>query len=170
MIRRLTPTFERCLLSCRAQTDASRILIIATLLVFSGVLWGPSGAVAAPDEVLGNKGIAYRLFDVVYNEGDPSAAEALFTSDAVIHTANVRLQGPSGCVEYVAMLQADYPGAVFAIEDTIVSGDTVVVRWSLSGIGAEDATASLLFGSDASVDGVALLRIENYLIAELWMR
>jgi predicted ester cyclase len=143
---------------------AARKILLALLVVF-GLLGSTAGA--AQVELQGNKGVAYRLFEEVYNAGDMTTANEIISSNAVIHVPGHQFRGAGGCDEYVAMLRADFPNAHFAVEDAIVSGDTVAVRWTLTDDG--DSTSSL-FGSDASVNGMALLRIENYLIVEIWMQ
>jgi predicted ester cyclase len=141
-----------------------RTLILA-LLVSVGMLG--STASAAQVELQGNKGIAYRLFEDVYNTGDMAVANEIISSEAVIHVSGHRFHGAAGCDEYLELLRADFPNAHFAVEAAIVSGDTVAVRWTLTDDG--DATSSVS-SSDLSVNGMALLRIENSLIVELWMQ
>jgi predicted ester cyclase len=146
------------------RSTLARSLILALLVIIGSL---GSTATTAQVEVQGNKGTAYRLFEEVYNAGDMTAANEIISSNAAIHVPSHQLQGAAGCDEYVALLRADFPNARFVVEDTIVSGDTVAVRWTLTNDG--DA-ASSLFGSEASVSGMALLRIENGLIVELWMQ
>ncbi|MDQ3656445.1 MAG: nuclear transport factor 2 family protein [Chloroflexota bacterium] len=142
-------------------------LLIVLVMLLTGSLAGTAAAQAeAPIEVLGNRGVAQRFFDDVLNGGDLAAVERLVTSSAVVRTPGGTYHGAAGCGELVAAVQAAYPGATFEVLDMIVDTDAVAVTWRLTG----GQPGIPVFADAWSVNGMALLRIENYLIVELWMR
>lgn len=144
--------------------------IVALMML---TLWGVAGnapATAAPDEVLGNRGVAERFFDDVLNAGDTAMTEALVSSSAVLRVPGGAFHGSGGCADLVAAVRASYPGAIFQVRDMIVDGDTVAVSWTLANIAGNSDAAPTVASSAASVDGIALLRIDNYLIVEVWMQ
>lgn len=142
------------------------LLIVLVVLLIGGPARTAAAQAEAPIEVLGNRGVAQRFFDDVLNGGDLAAAERLVASSAVVRTPGGTYHGAAGCGELVAAVQAAYPGATFEVMDMIVDADAVAVTWRLTG--GEPSIPD--FADASSVDGMALLRIENYLIVELSMR
>ncbi len=152
------------------QIRAIAMALAMVVVIMTGLPSGAAAVAAQPPEVLGNAGVAHRLFEEVFNEGDLAVAEEIVSGRAVTTTPGGRFHGAAGCADLVELLRADFPGARFTIRDTIVSGDTVVVHWSLTDTGRGNGAAARVVGGGAFLDGVALLRIDNYLIVELWMR
>lgn len=152
----------------KIRTMGTEVGVLIVLVVLA--IGGPAGTAAAqaeaPIEVLGNRGVAQRFFDDVLNGGDPAAAEGLVASSAAVRTPGGTYHGPAGCGELIAAVRAAYPEATFEVRDMIVDGDAVAVTWRLTG--GEPSIPD--FADASSVDGMAMLRIENYLIVELSMR
>jgi predicted SnoaL-like aldol condensation-catalyzing enzyme len=145
-------------------------LLVSLMLLVAGNVATSAATAAAPDDVLGNRGVAQQFFDEVLNEGNTAATEALVSRNASLHVPGGEFHGSTGCAELVAAIREAYPGATFEVRDMIVDGDTVVVSWTLANIGGNGEAPPTVTASGASVDGVALLRIDNYLVVEVWMR
>ncbi len=82
------------------------------------------------------------------------------TANAVNHTPAGDFDGPAGFEQYVAGIWNAYPDATFAIDDGVTDGDLVTLHWTIGGAQAE-ATGHL--------DGLAILRFEQDMIAESWI-
>ena len=115
----------------------------ALIVMVAGVLAlvAPLGATAAQPVVeddpgsrvqLSNLGMAYHLFDAVFNGGDADAARLLVSEDASIQTAHGDYTGPQGLLNYVASVKRSYPDARFEVTSISLSDDSMVVGWTMT--------------------------------------
>ncbi len=114
------------------------------------------GGGAMPPEVLYQL-MAARLFDEVFLRQTPEVCALLMSATAVTHTPAGDFAGPAGFEQYVAEVWTTYPNASFAIDEGVTDGDLVTLHWTLGGQRA------------AQLDGLAILRFEQNMIAESWI-
>lgn len=81
---------------------------------------------------LSQLGLAYDLFDRVFNDGDAAAAAELVAPDAVISTPMGEYVGPEGLLDYVAFVKRAYPDAVFDVTSIAVGERVITVEWQLT--------------------------------------
>ncbi len=104
-----------------------------------------------------NQRTADRLFDEVFTRQTPDVCALLMVANAVTHTPAGDFHGPTGFEQYVAGFWTDYPDAEFAIDAGIAHDDQVTLHWKITG----EQTNRL--------DGLAILRFEQGMIAESWI-
>lgn len=113
--------------------------------------------VAIGPQLTANQRVAARLFDEVFLHQQPDVCVLLMTAAAVNHTPMGDFEGPTGFERYVAEVWTHYPGATFAIDEGVTDGDLVTLHWSIGG------------GQAEPLDGLAILRFEQNMIAESWI-
>lgn len=114
-----------------------------------------------------------RLFDGVWNDGEPGVADDLVAEDYTIHDRELaaELSGPTLYRALAEGTREVFPDAAFAIEDLLVDGDRVALRWEMTG-----SHEGSLFGEEPTGRAVTLPAIEidhfddSGLLAETWTR
>ncbi len=114
------------------------------------------GGGAMPPE-LHNQYLAARLFDEVFVRQTPDVCALLMSANAINHTPAGDFAGPAGFEAYVAEVWTAYPNASFAIDEGVTDGDVVTLHWTIGG------------GQAGQLDGLAILRFEQDMIAESWI-
>ena len=122
----------------------------------SGAIEHVDGGALDP-QVTTNQRVAARLFDEVFLRQTPEVCALLMSATAVTHTPAGDFAGPAGFEQYVAEVWTTYPNASFAIDEGVTDGDLVTLHWTLGGQRA------------AQLDGLAILRFEQNMIAESWI-
>jgi steroid delta-isomerase-like uncharacterized protein len=104
------------------------------------------------------------------NSGDVSAADDVFTADAIIHI-NGNPQKDLTVTDFKQMVQAlltAFPDLKFTIEDQFAFENKVSTRWTATGT----HTASLGYlnatGKRVNVDGIIIDYLENDKVSERW--
>jgi len=144
--------------------------LICIVFVLIGLTGSPSLASAGPIIVetvdtggaagallTANQRVAARLFDEVFAQQQPDVCVLLMAANAITHTAAGDFAGPAGFEQYVAEVWTAYPEATFAIDAGVTDGDRVTLHWSLGGTPADQ------------LEGLAILRFEQHMIAESWI-
>jgi predicted ester cyclase len=120
-----------------------------------------AGGGATMPAALQNEQVVLRLFDDVFTRKLPDVCALLMSASAKIHTPAGEYEGPAGFEQFVAEAWAVLPNAAFAIEDGFANGDSMTVQWSMNG--------TSIAGLAPSLDGIAIMRFENHMIAEAWI-
>lgn len=151
-----------------------QLVVVALASMVSVVLLpSPAGALPVSEDdpgspaELSNLGLAYQLFDAVFNGRDADLARTLVTDDAVIHTAYGDYVGPDGLMAYISTLHRVYTGAVFDVSSISVSGDTVTVDWSMTATWRQTDPVEPPIDVNISVDGSAGFTMSDARIADL---
>lgn len=113
--------------------------------------------------------LTLRLFNDVLSGGNPAACPELVWPGAVITTPDGVYHGSDGMSQFVAELRGSFPDARFRMSEMAVLGDTIVVRWVMSGThdGAYQGLAPT--GSPVVLHGVVVMRVSNGKIVEEWV-
>jgi predicted ester cyclase len=109
--------------------------------------------------------------------GDYSEAEALISSDFVIHAAMLDggdgsgAGGPQGLVGWVGQTRAALPDLDFTVEvGPVVEDDHLALRWSARGTYAGGFPgAAAAAGTKVAFTGTDLLRVQHGQLAEYWV-
>ena len=104
------------------------------------------------------------------NRRDVSVADEVFAADCVIHINGSpdRNLGRDGFKQMMTGLLAAFPDLRLAIEDQIVSGDKVAMRWVAEGTHSGPLGPVPPTGRRVRVEGHVLDRITGGKVAERW--
>jgi steroid delta-isomerase-like uncharacterized protein len=117
-----------------------------------------------------NREIARRYFQVLWNGRDLEAATELVAEDIVGHAHGDTLHGRDTLLDRVLATHTAFADGHFAVEDTIVEGDRVAVRWTFHGTNTGEYLGAAATGRAIHVTGINILRIEKGRIAEMWIQ
>ena len=104
------------------------------------------------------------------NRGDVSAADAAFAPDCVIHITGspVPALDLAGFKQMLAGLLTAFPDLHFTIEDQIVAGDKVAMRWFAEGTNTGPFGNAPATGKPVRVEGLLFDRVVDGRVAERW--
>jgi steroid delta-isomerase-like uncharacterized protein len=80
-----------------------------------------------------NKHIMERFTREFLTTGDAALAEEFISPDIVMHFAGQQQQGRDAYVAIVAANRDAFPDLVWTVEDMVADGDTVAVRYTMTG-------------------------------------
>ncbi len=108
-----------------------------------------------------NKATVGRIFEDVWNKGDLTAVEAIYSEDYVAHIAHTpeAIRGVEAFTQFVALFQTLHSDLHFSVKDQIAEGDRVATRWT--------ARAPSI-GADVSVAGISIHRLADGRVVESW--
>ncbi len=140
--------------------------LICIVFVLIGLIGSPGLASAGPLIVetedtgggagvvlTANQRVAARLFNEVFSQRKPDVCALLMAANAVNHTPMGDFHGPAGFEQYAAEVWKAYPGATFGTDAGVADGDLVTLHWTISD----------------QLEGLAVLRFEQNMIAESWI-
>jgi steroid delta-isomerase-like uncharacterized protein len=104
------------------------------------------------------------------NRGDVSVADRAFAPDCVIHINGSPQPNLSlgGFKEMVSGLLGAFPDLRFTVEDQIVAGDRVAIRWSAEGTNSGAFGTVPATGRRVKISGLVLDRVVDGKVAERW--
>src|SRR5206468_6798849 len=87
----------------------------------------------------GNKFVIRRSFEELWNKGNLSLADELFTPNYEHHdTSSPDFgRGPESEKKRAALYRTAFPDLQLTLEDIIAEGQTVMARWSIAGPGKQ---------------------------------
>jgi len=110
-----------------------------------------------------------RYNDEVINQGDLDLVDTIFTPDHVDHFAGgPDIHGPAGLKQFLGMFRRAFPDTQFTVEDRIVEGDRIAVRWTMHGTHQADFQGISPTGNPVTVTGIAIHRFAGDQIQESW--
>lgn len=117
-----------------------------------------------------NKATIRRVIEEVYNQGNLAVADELYTANAVRHdpaTPDVP-RGPEFAKQITLRYRTAFPDLRLTIEDMIVDGDKVAVRWASTGTHLGELQGIAPTGKNVSLGGITIVRFANGKIEEEW--
>jgi len=115
-----------------------------------------------------NKGVVRRYLDA-FNDRDWETLAELLDEDVVEHGIHEELHGPDAVVEYLREHFRMFPDYTGETEAVVAEGDTVAVRYSVSGTHSGEYRDVEASGLTADWTGMAMYRVEDDRIAEVWL-
>ena len=115
-----------------------------------------------------NKAIVRRLFEELWNKGNLSVADQLFSPNYAHHdpsTPDFGL-GPESERKRATLYRTAFPDLRLTIEDIISDGDTVMARWSFHGTHKGDLNGIAPTGKQFTISGVTIARFVNGKLSE----
>jgi len=118
-----------------------------------------------------NKTIVRSLFEEVWNKGNLSVADELFTPNCEHHDASSPDfgRGPESEKKRATLYRTAFPDLRLTIEDIIAEGETVIARWSCRGTHKGDLSGIAPTGKQVTISGVSIARFSGSKMAEGWI-
>lgn len=117
-----------------------------------------------------NKVLARRVFEEVFNRGNLAAVDEIFATRYVYNNPGSPWVSPNrdGLKQLVSTYRTAFPDIHFAIEDQILEGDKVVIRWTAHGTHKDKFLGNPATGKHVTVMGTTVSRITGGQIVESW--
>jgi steroid delta-isomerase-like uncharacterized protein len=118
-----------------------------------------------------NSDIVRRFVDEVVNQRNDAALETLVADDYVCcvgGTASTASEGRQTAVQRLRALRTAFPDFRISIEDLIVDGDQVVMRYRAHGTHRGPLGTAAPTNKAVMYTGIAIYRIRNGKVAEEW--
>jgi len=115
-----------------------------------------------------NKAIVRRLFEELWNKGNLSVADQLFSPNYAHHDPSTPDfgRGPESERKRATLYHTAFPDLQLTIEDIIAEGETVMTRWSCHGTHKGDLSGIAPTGKQFTISGVTIARLTNGKLAE----
>lgn len=119
----------------------------------------------------GNKFVIRRSFEELWNKGNLSPADELFTPNYEHHDASSPDfgRGPESEKKRATLYRTAFPDLQLTIEDIIAEGQTVMARWSCRGTHKGDLSGIAPTGKQVNISGVSIARFTNGKMVEGWV-
>lgn len=115
-----------------------------------------------------NKLLAHRVWEEVWHQGQLSRIDELFTPDFVRHDPGRELHGTDQNRQFISSMRAAFPDVHYSVEDQIVEGDKVVVRYRFQGTHLGPFQGMPPTGRQVAYTGILIYRMADDKIAEQW--
>jgi len=118
-----------------------------------------------------NKNAVRRLFEEVWNKGNPQVADELFAPTYAHHDSSTPDvgRGPESEKRRATLYRTAFPDLRLTIEDIIAEGDTVMARWSCRGTHKGDLSGIAPTGRQFTISGVSIARFAGGKVVEGWV-
>lgn len=119
-----------------------------------------------------NKHVVRRLFDELWNQGNLSVADEVFTPNYTQHdSATPDLgRGPESERKRANLYRSAFPDLRLTIENIISEGDTVMARWSCQATHKGELSGIPATGIRIAITGISIARFSSGKIAEGWVQ
>lgn len=107
-------------------------------------------------------------FEEAWNNGNLDVVDELFHAEYVGHGFEDGSLGRDELKQFIAGYRAAFPDASFTIEDTLVDGNKVMVRWTATGTHEGEMRGIAPTGQNVTVTGMFLARLADGMIVESW--
>lgn len=120
----------------------------------------------SPEEIVA---IHRRYNDEVLSQGELSLIDDIMTPDYVDHWPGAPdLHGPGALRQFIAGARRAFPDAAFTVEDRVVAGDRIAVRWTLRATHRDEFLGAPPTNRLVTTTGVAIHRFRGGMICESW--
>jgi steroid delta-isomerase-like uncharacterized protein len=115
-----------------------------------------------------NKDLVRRYLKA-FNEQDHDTLRDLLAEDVVEHGIHEELRGPDEVVRFLDSHYETFPDYSGSTETMVAEDDTVAVRYTASGTHEGEYRDVEPTGEEAEWSGMAMYRVEDDRIAEVWL-
>ena len=109
-----------------------------------------------------------RWFESVWNQGKREAIAEMLSPNALIHDAGVESRGADGFYAFFDRMNATFSEVHISIDDSIVEGDRLCVRWLFTAKHTGNGMGINATGKSVRVTGISILRVADGMLAEGW--
>ena len=113
-----------------------------------------------------NKALVMR-YSEAWDKGDVEALKEIFSPDYVLHISGPGLSLEE-TIELLKQQQVMFPDRTYSIEDTILEGDKVVLRYTFRATHTGDIEGFPATGKKVESEAIEIVRVENGKIVECW--
>ena len=121
-----------------------------------------------PDVLGDNTSLCSRIWAEIWNKGELTACDEVFSADYLGHLPMMDVHGPEEFKQLVAAYRVAYPDVHLTVEDIFAVGDRVAVRWVSRGTHLGSMMGAPPSGNKIEIMGISLFRIEDNKVAEEW--
>ena len=115
---------------------------------------------------------AQRLLHDVYGKGDYAALSQILADDYVMHVPSLRGEsterGAASVEKRVKAFRSALPDIKYEIHQIMVSGDTLVMRWSFRGTHRGELLGVAPSNKPVEITGMSMTRTQNGKFVETW--
>jgi predicted ester cyclase len=112
--------------------------------------------------------VVRRFINELWNGGRFEVADELMAPEHIHYLSGDEFGGPQEVKELVAYLRDAFPDLVITIEDEVVGGDKVVIRWTARGTHLGEFNEISPTGRVVTWTGIDIVRLRDHLIVQLW--
>lgn len=135
------------------------------LLTQLGAVPSTPSSAAAPERTAS---LVRGVFEV-WNGGDLSAIDELFTPDFVGHFPERKVHGPDELRAEVTLHRKAFPDWTEEVQETVVDGDRIVVRFTSGGTNLGKFLSRPPTGKRVRISEMVMFRVRDGKIAEQWV-
>jgi steroid delta-isomerase-like uncharacterized protein len=120
-----------------------------------------------------NETLAHRFHMDIFKDGKLEVADEILSSNFVLYNPILPQElksGPEGVKRFASAAMTAIPDMGFSHEDTLVKGDEVLIRWTLTGTNTGNMFGNPPTGKPVVLTGFDLFRIKDGKIAEMWQQ
>ncbi len=114
-----------------------------------------------------NKALMHRAYDAL-NQKNLAILDEVYAPDLVVHIVSTTIQGLEAFKQGLSLFLTAFPDARFTIEDMIVEGERVVVRYTFRGTHTGHYMGIAPTGKQVTQTGITINRFANGKTVELW--
>ena len=111
---------------------------------------------------------AQNWFEVVWNQARREAIAEMLAPDVVLHDGSVDSTGIQPFQLFFDRMHATFSQTHIDVEDTLVEGDRVCVRWRVKATHTGDGLGIPPTGKEIQVTGISVIRVADGLFVEAW--
>lgn len=145
-------------------------LMLSTSLLAPVLCGGLASAAFAKDEAAALKGLVQKFYDEAINQNKLELADRFFAPKAIEHepVSNPSLPMSESFKASFRMMRIGFPDLSFQVEDMLVEGDKVVVRFRMLGTHQGMFARLAPTGKRIDIPGIDILRISRGQCIEHW--
>lgn len=126
---------------------------------------------APPDDTIEvrNSEVVHAVFSEVWSKGDVELVADLLSEDFVGHFPGETVHGREGLIAQVIAHRTAFPDWTEEVEDEIVDGDKVAIRFRSRGTNMGQFLGNPPTGNSVEISEVAIFKLTDGKIAEQWV-
>jgi steroid delta-isomerase-like uncharacterized protein len=113
---------------------------------------------------------ARKIVEELWNAKNRAVIDEMMSPDYVHHDSQAAdiAPGIDGYKQFVERYMNAFPDLHMTVEDEIVAGDTVVVRWTVTGTHRGELPGLPPTGKNISLTGISIARLREGKLVESW--
>ena len=116
-----------------------------------------------------NREVVRTVFSEIWSKGNVDLIPELFSENYVGHFPGETVHGREGLAAQVTAHRSSFPDWTEEVEDEIVDGDRVAIRFKSRGTNLGDFLGNPPSGNSVEISEVAIFRFMNGKISEQWV-